>query len=740
MNALIARLRHYLEKERLQPDLNRAGRCVVAFMVPMLATHWWNLPIEASFAALAAQNIALVDVRGSYPLRLSLLLAMTVVLAGATWLGGTTGANLPLALCAVVVLMILGGLWRHLSADYGPSLATASGLLFLIALAHPEGVALANRNLLAVLAGGAWGVLVQGALWPFHAQHSLRRAVSDSWTTLSDLLAAMAPSEKMSPVERQQLIAQCQAAVRTALDQATATLTAAPARGKRPYLRQLEELNLAAARFSTRCMALNTSLETLMERQDFDAIASGFDPVFVSLTNSARSIALTVVSRQPSHLASCEVRLHRLGNLLRALQDRILTQTEQAPDGAQMTFILQQITGILPTINQSLRATIERADEHSAFSLELFDVQTWTLRPLASALNLEWRPDPALVRFIARTTVLQLIGVAAFKLLHFDRGYWLPLTMLVVLQPEYGATRIRAGQRVIGTLAGSVLASVLLWLALPLPVLMTAMGVTMAGFAFWLKRNYAIAVFFITLFVVLVTEMSSRVTLAFTVERLAANAAGGALALLAALLFWPVWERQRLPGLLARSLRANRDFVRLLGDRLGAGGSYDAVVIAAKREVELADGVVFASLARMSVDPKNQQLQLEDAANLANGNQRLARALTVVALHLTPGTPLDRPELTKFVELAATSLDLLAAATESGRAEADRLAALRHKLDRLALRAPKNTDASAREHVVYSQFGRCTTELGAMLIAAMPRTPAPNDRPIGEPGLPSGSS
>jgi len=735
MNALIARLRDYLERERLQPDLNRAARCTVAFMGPMLAAHWWQFPFgAASFAAIAAQNIAIVDVRGSYPLRLSLLLAMMFVLAGSTWLGGVTGANVLLALGAVVVLMLVSGLWRHLNAEYGPSLATASALLFLIALAHPDGEALANRHFLAALAGGVWGVLVHGALWPFRPQHPLRRAVSDSWMALSDLLSAMGPGENPGSPDRHRLIAERQALLRTALDQATHTLAAAPSHDKRPYLAQLEELNLSAARFSTRLMAFNASLETLMDRPDFDALAPSFDPVILSLTNSARTIALTVVSRQPSHLAACEVRLHRLGNLLQALQDRVLTQTKHAPDGVQLTFILGQIGGLLPATNQALRATIERADEHSAFSLELFDLQTWTLRPLASALNLQWRPDPALVRFIARSMVLQLIGVAAFMLLHLERGYWFPLTMLVVLQPEYGATRVRAGQRVIGTLSGSVLASVLLWLALPYGVIMTATAATMAGFAFWLKRNYTIAVFFITLFVVLITEISTHVTVSFTIERLAATAAGGVLALAAAALFWPVWERQRFPSLLAQALRANAGYVRILCERLTAGGAYDDEVIAAKRTVELANSVVFTSLQRMSADPKNQQARIDEAAALANGNQRLTRALTVVALHLTPGTRLNRPELVKFGELATGTLELLAGSTESEAPEASRLTSRRNELDQLSLPAPKADEATPLEQGAYIQFSRCTTELSAMLIAALP-LPAGARDPV-PPGLP----
>jgi uncharacterized membrane protein YccC len=332
-------------------------------------------------------------------------------------------------------------------------------------------------------------------------------------------------------------------------------------------------------------------------------------------------------------------------------------------------------------------------------------------------LNFRWRPDPTLVRFMARATLVQLIGVAVFKHFDLERGYWLPLTTLVVLQPEYGATRLRARQRVLGTLAGSLLASLILWFALPLPVIFTAMAITMAGFGFWLKRNYAVAVFFITLFVVLLTEISMPITVAFTAERMAATAAGGLLAMLAATLFWPVWERTRFPSLLAAALRANRDFVRALGSRIQTGGGYDDAAIALKRAAEVANSVVFASLQRMGADPKAQQAGLEQAAALANGNQRLSRALTVVALHLTTGAPLPRPDLGRFVSAAVETLDALAGAIETDRQSSGQMAALRAALDSLALPTPPVT-APPLEHSAYSQFARCATELSAMLLAA----------------------
>lgn len=715
MSDLFARLRHYLEEQRLQPDINRGLRATVGFMGAFLATAWWHLPIEVSFAAIAAQNVAMVDIRGSYPLRLSLLLAMTAIVAGSCWLGAMAADQLGSGLLAMGLIVFLGGVWRHLSPDYGISLAINSAFLLMLALALPGGEAAARHHFLAALGGGLWGVFVQVSLWPFRAEHPLRRAVSDSWLALSDLVAALEPDAASPDARHRRIVAQ-EALLRTTLDQTTATLAAAHAGRKRPHLAELEELNQSAARFATRLVAFNTAFETVMSRPDFAALAPSFGPVLTSLTNLTRNTAVTVVSRQPSHLVAAEVRFQRLGNLIQALQDRLLAQTEGAADARQLAFILGQIAGLVPRLGTTLRATVDRANERAAFSVELFDLHTWTLRPLASALNFSWRPDPALVRFVVRLAVLEVAGVAVFESLDLSHGYWLPLTILVVLQPDYGSTRLRAGQRVFGTLAGSALASIVLWLALPKLMLLVAMAVTMFFFAFFLKRNYGYAVFFITLFVVLITETESKVTWAFTAERLGITLAGGLLALLAAQLFWPAWERQFFPGILARALRANRDFVRVIGDRLANGGGYDAGAIALKRAAEKANSVVFASLQRMSADPKAQQEGIEAAGALANGNQRMTRALTVVALHLSTGAPLQRPELSRFVQLAMEILETLAVASETGQPDPVRLRALRKTLDTLTLNAPAG--ATPLEHSAYSQFARGLTELGAMLLAA----------------------
>src|SRR3954468_5146527 len=142
------------EHESLQPDLGRAIRATIAFMVPLLLSVAGKLPLEVSFVAIAAQNIAMVDVRGAYRLRLALLLTMTAVFVGAAALGTLAAGNLFAAALATVLIALCGGVWRHLSSDYGMSLAISSTLVFFIALALPVAPSSASDHALAALVGG----------------------------------------------------------------------------------------------------------------------------------------------------------------------------------------------------------------------------------------------------------------------------------------------------------------------------------------------------------------------------------------------------------------------------------------------------------------------------------------------------------------------------------------------------------------------------------------------------------
>ena len=691
----------FFARDFSNPDIGRALRCTLSFMAPLAVGLSGRLPVEMVFTAIAAQNVAIVDVRGAYGLRLSLLLSMSGILAAASALGALAAPSLAACVAAAVIVALGAGFWRHLSSDYGPSLAISASLLCFIAMAEKGGAEVALRHGAAALAGGCWGAALQVALWPVRPQHPLRQAVGESWLAVARVCVVNADHA-------------AEAELRSALDKAYAILGSARARKNQLIVGRLEELNSVAARLAQRISAFQHAYGEFSSGPPAAGMQSAAETTFSVLGNLSRTIALAVVSRQPGHLAAAEVRLRRLRHLFDVLQRQIAASGDPA-QRAVLGSTAGHITSYLAEVGAALRKTIDRAADRGAFSMELSDLAHLKLRPLIAALNFSRHVDPALVRFTARIVVVTLAAVWAMKFFNLRHGYWLPMTTMIVLQPDFGSTRKKAFERLVGTLAGSVLASLVLWLRLPFAALMTATAGTAFCFGYYLRRNYTIAVVFITLFVVVLTESLGPATLELTIERFGDTFAGGLLALLAALVFWPVWERDRFRPILAGAIRANAVYLRMVGDRLAAGHYYDKTVVRAKRAAESAGAAVFSSLQRMSGDPENFRDRMNELAAVANGNQRVTRALNLLTLQARPDAP--APEAQVIAAQGAVALEAIASSFESTTPASEAFSTARFALESWPGRARARA-ASAPGAIALAQIGRAFAEIEAMLLGA----------------------
>ena len=697
------------EQEQLRPHATRALRATLAFMAPLvLAAFGYLTGPQAVLASFAAHAVAGLEIRGAYAVRLSFFLGMTIILTGAAWLGVRGGTGLILAVAATGLIGLGAGVWRHLLGEYGFSVSASSALIFFITLNTTRPGTPGAGPVLATLAGCLGGAALHAAGWPFMAQHPLRRTVAASWTTVGELCAALAPEAPLGATRRQERVVDAEHLLRTTLDQAFEALEVARNRKTRPFIGPLVTLNHAAAQLGTQLVALEPIIGAL--GADTSALAAPLRSVLKSMANTTRSVALAVVSHRPSHLARFAVRRHRLTHLLRVLQDRARQQQGDTPEGSHLAEVLRQLQAQLPLLDAALRATVERAQERGPVSYELFDLETWALRPLASLLNLSLRVDPALARFTLRLMTIMMASTALWRGLHLPYGYWMPLCVILVLQPEYGATHTRATQRTLGTLGGSFAASLILWVRPPFWFLLGATALVVWAFTFELKRSYTKAVFFITLLLVLQMEAAGPVSMVLTVQRLSLTLAACLTAIVAALTLWPVWERDRLPPLLGEALRANSALLTLLCAALGNGDHQGSqAMIQARRRAERANSAVFSSLNRMAGDPAIQQEGISRWAAMANGNQRITRWLNAGAVHLGSDTP-PMEGLAGFAGGAAQALEALAdAVTGLG---SDQLVSARAALEDATLPRPPEPRAAW----VTGQLELAGTELSAMLL------------------------
>jgi len=160
------------------------------------------------------------------------------------------------------------------------------------------------------------------------------------------------------------------------------------------------------------------------------------------------------------------------------------------------------------------------------------------------------------------------IGVAGVvtEVLPLQRSYWVPLTVALVLKPDYGSVFARALQRGIGTIVGAVAGAVLLalvhgtWLLIPFAVLASLLP-------YGRKRNYGLMTTFLTPLVVVLIDLLSPAGWRLAEDRLIDSLIGCAIALIIGFAPWPMTWYAHLPREFAA---AALDVARYMEEALGA--------------------------------------------------------------------------------------------------------------------------------------------------------------------------
>jgi uncharacterized membrane protein YccC len=297
----------------------------------------------------------------------------------------------------------------------------------------------------------------------------------------------------------------------------------------------------------------------------------------------------------------------------------------------------------------------------------------------------------AVLRHAVRLGLVVAAGDAVVRAAGLNRGYWVPLTLLVVLRPDFATTWQRAGMRVVGTIAGLLLATALVaWLPggrwwHVLLIALFAFGMRFAG-----PGNIALTAVCLSGLVVVLLEVQGVPAHTTVDSRAVDTVTGGVVAVLSAALFLPSWERRFVRDRLGELLAAYRRYLDVVADlaadratiqraragcrlaRSNAESSVDRAAsepVAGHREVELGRSVLAHTHrfihAMLSLDAI--RVPLREAGGLSQlgpflgaAGEVLDAARTAILEDAAPGT---------VAALRPLQEDLAAAAT----AEQDRL-------------------------------------------------------------------
>ena len=667
------------------------ARTALGVVVPLLVGIAVDRPLDGAVAAGGAFFAGFAVFASGYRTRVAAVLLATGGISLSTFVGAAVGDVLWLLAPVVAVWAFAAGLLTSLGLAAG-IIGTQSviGLLVITQYSMPIEDAAGRAGL--VVLGGLLQALLVVAAWPLRRSPVERRLLAAVYRTLSSYARSL-PGGALAPPDPRPF-----GAARTALSDpqpfsggdGRLVFLGLDDEGERlrTTLSALGHLRPVLAGVPARAEAVRA-----MDLLVMDAAAL-LDEAALAVErprSAARSVALAAIGPDaaPQHWA----RLAAAASTIRHEAEH--ASPARAHLGPSLLVEVDRLTtdllGHLAAVarlsgTQAPDTTPPQALLHSPFGQDAGA----TLRA-----NLTLRS--AAFRHAVRLCVALGVGTALAGLLPFEHRYWLPLTALVVLRPDFTSTFSRGLGRIAGTAVGAVLATGLAAGLRPGPLVLALLVAltAWAGYAV-LRANYALYGMSVTGFVVFLLAFTGLPSGQTLIDRVEATVLGGVLALVAYAV-WPTWERVRLPEQLARLLEAQERYGSALLAQYADPAARDLPALQERRAAaRLARINAEASVDQVRAEPAGRRtgLSLEAAEQITSATRRYALAALALQAHLRQAPPARPLPVQQLAEGLGEAMLVVAVALRAGAA-AGPLPALREIQARLREQLANGLDPSS---------------------------------------------
>ncbi|MGC9528490.1 MAG: FUSC family protein [Limnospira sp.] len=639
----------------------RGIRTGVALTVPTLVGRAVGYPETGFYIGLTGVFFILGAVGGPYGTR-----AKTAI---ATLVGGTVAIGLGTLVSAIAAVKLLATfLWMFAvgyAAIYGhPGVMAGivSGILFLFTIHLPPGdLAVAAERSAVGFAGGIWAIALWLILWPLRPYLPLRKAISRCYGAIADYIQFVL---NHSPGDELRGVAQWRETLQIAKDAYILNR-----RGRRGN----SAIGQAAVMLIQDAERLMMSVSALIEvaaihRDSPQQMTVGIlvDNALEKIASNLRNLA-KLTRNQPARI-DCN-RLRQISEALnqqKDLQQRTIGDRVEAYSGLiavdRLVNILNRTICLLDRSAHILRemkptAGGEQPEPSPGETVLLEPTKTPWFEPLRDNFTF----NSAYFRHGVRLAVATSAGVAIATLESIPHGFWMSLTVLLVLQPDFGSTYRRFFHRILGTILGALLTP-LLAIAIPQTYILEAIAVVSISVAFSLLRfNYSLAVFFITVYAVILEQLRSAEDVRVATVRVVATLIGSGLAFAAAFFMFRDREERRFLAAVATAIAASRHYFKTVMTSYFGDREIDPDAIArCRHHNRLAQSNAQVSLQKLLDDPQTSQHQIEMGVMLMLNLTRFSRAIAVLIDPLNHFAGTDHhPELETFVGRVDCALEQL---------------------------------------------------------------------------------
>ncbi len=597
-----------MEWEKIVPG--RAARNAIGVALPLAAGYLLGSLPAGLVATTGALNVCFTDGDDPYRQRARRMLLGTLLVGLAVMIGTLSARD-------AVIAIVITGAWAFVAGMMVAisQVATDMGVTTLVTLivftAQPLDPHRAVSAGLLAIAGGLLQTGLALALWPVQGHQPERRALANLFEELARAAASPgdaseAPSASAQATEAHNTLA------------ALGAVHTVEADRYRSLLNQAERMRLSLL------MLARLRARIGREPKGTDNVAA-LDRFFELCSRLLAAIGRSLRSNE-----SIDPQMDRLDQI-DALAE-VLRLSQSGEDSGVLQALTRDALYQVDAFSGQLRSSVELASHATQAGSDEFERKQsrtlWTLRLRGSLATLRANLtfESAAFRHAIRLAACVALGAAIGRAISWHRTYWLPMTVAIVLKPDFTATFSRGVLRMAGTLTGLALATVLVHF---LSTAVMTQIVLIALLTFVLRSlgaaNYGILTAAVSALVVLLIGLSGVSAKDVIAARALNSFAGGALAL-AAYWLWPTWERYRVNENVARLLDAYRDYFRSIAEAyVKPDAPPPAALDTTRQAARLARSNLEASVDRLAAEPYVSRLPALN--DMLASSHRLVHAL-----------------------------------------------------------------------------------------------------------------
>jgi uncharacterized membrane protein YccC len=619
------RLSRLIENESFEPMFSWGVRMALSGTLPVIWGLYTNRTTDAAWITLTAEAISWVEMKGSFTWHIRTLLAGSVLAILFAVIGTITGYHLWLSVLAMLVVGFFATLLKNIG-DRASGLALCVYLLFIICNAYPANdYDEVKHRAMLVAVGAGWSVflgIMFSALMP--AEQPFRRQIALIWRAIAELIKTMVTRNS----DVAQAVYEKEKSVRTALDSSyqfyERMVHQVSQKDHQQY--ELSQLRKAAGIVSANVIAIEEEIQSANLRETSEALRVKSATLFNAMQEAVNRISVFTITLKPEEKLLAISHINRVRNLIVIVSQHPMPEDEKQKQAVLR--VLKHAERITKLLDNALLRIEQMGKDVPVFRSYSLIKTSFLIHPkyLIKNTRLLFNFNTLTTRYALRSAIAVAVALFINKFFNIDHGYWIPLSVMIIKQPYFGATLKKAGDRIAGTLLGVIAGGLLLQVPAGVHLKEITLFLTFLLMVYYIRKQYAVAAFIITINLVLLFNLEASYSNTLMVTRVLCTVGGALLAVGSGFALLPAWDKKWLPAHLADAIARNYEYFTATF----YSPSYQANWTKNKRSAESKNSNVFDSFTRYLEEPGKRKSTLY--YDIATHNVRITRNLNNIHL------------------------------------------------------------------------------------------------------------